>query len=63
MIGLEVGHASGAALRAGFRVNDEATDFSVGAGYATGGLRFDYAFVPYKLELGETHRLSLTAQF
>jgi len=63
MIGLEAGHASGAALRAGFRVNDEATDFSVGAGYATGGLRFDYAFVPYKLELGETHRLSLTAQF
>ena len=63
MLGAELAHGSGAALRAGLRVNDEATGFSVGAGYATEGLRLDYAFVPYRLELGETHRLSLSAQF
>jgi hypothetical protein len=63
MLGAELGHVSGAALRAGFRMNDEATNFSIGAGYATEALRFDYAFVPYRLEIGETHRLSLTAQF
>src|SRR5206468_9720457 len=56
MIGAEVAHGSGAALRAGFRLNDETTNFSVGAGYATQGLRLDYAFVPYRLEPGETHR-------
>ena len=63
MIGAEISHPSGAAIRAGFRLNDEATNFSVGAGYSTQGLRLDYAFVPYRLELGETHRLSLSAQF
>lgn len=63
MLGAEAAHASGAALRAGFRLNDEATNFSIGAGYGNEGLRFDYAFVPYRLEVGETHRLSLTAQF
>jgi hypothetical protein len=63
MLGAELGHVSGAAIRAGFRVNDETTNFSVGAGYATEGLKLDYAFVPYRLELGETHRISLSAQF
>ncbi len=63
MIGAELAHTSGAALRAGFRVNDQASNFSVGAGYATEGLHLDYAFVPYRLELGETHRVSLSAQF
>jgi hypothetical protein len=63
MIGAELAHGSGAAIRAGFRMNDESTNFSVGAGYATQGLRLDYAFVPYRLDLGETHRISLSAQF
>ena len=63
MVGAELAHPSGAALRGGLRINDEATSFSVGAGYATDALRLDYAFVPYRLELGETHRLSLTARF
>jgi hypothetical protein len=63
MHGAELGHGSGAAIRAGFRLNDESTNFSVGAGWATEGLRLDYAFVPYRLELGETHRVSLSAQF
>jgi hypothetical protein len=63
MLGAELSHASGAALRAGFRVNDEANDFSVGVGYATTAIRLDYAFVPYRMELGDTHRFSLSTQF
>ena len=63
MIGLEARHGSGAALRAGLRANDPTTSYSAGIGYSTQGLRLDYAYVPYRLELGETHRFSVSAQF
>lgn len=63
MVGAEARHSVGAAIRLGLRANDEATGFSAGAGYATGTLKLDYAYVPYNLELGETHRFSLSAQF
>jgi hypothetical protein len=63
MLGAELAHASGAALRLGFRANDEATRFGFGVGWALPVLRFDYAFVPYRLDLGDTHRVSFTAQF
>lgn len=63
MIGLEARHSSGAALRAGMRANDPTTNFSAGVGYSTRTLKLDYAFVPYRLELGETHRFSVSAQF
>ena len=45
------------------RFNDDASSVSMGAGYALGALRFDYAFVPLRLDLGDTHRLSFSAQF
>jgi hypothetical protein len=32
-------------------------------GYALPGMRLDYAFVPLRLDLGDTHRVSITAQF
>jgi hypothetical protein len=69
MMGVEVGTLGGtkgagaASLRAGLRVNDDATSFSLGAGYSLTGLRLDYAFVPLRLDLGDTHRVSFTAQF
>jgi hypothetical protein len=64
MVGAEIGApAAGAALRIGMRVNDSASSFAMGAGYTTGGLRLDYAFVPYKQDLGDTHRFSLAARF
>ena len=67
MLGLEVATATGpagsGALRAGYRFNDDATGFSVGAGYSFQALRLDYAFVPLRLDLGDTHRISFTAQF
>ena len=62
-IGGELNHPAGAAVRLGARVNDDATTLSVGAGYAMNPVRFDYAFVPYRLELGDTHQFSFTARF
>ena len=63
MVGVEIAHTLGAALRLGFRANDDATRFSIGSGVAVKGLELDYAFVPYRLELGDTHRISLGAAF
>ena len=62
-IGAELTHPTGAALRLGLRIHDDASTFSIGAGYALAPLRLDYAFVPYRLDLGDTHRFSFTARF
>jgi uncharacterized protein UPF0164 len=63
MSGAELAHPSGAALRLGVRLNDDANRLGAGVGYAIGGLRLDYAFVPYLLDLGDTHRFSFAARF
>jgi hypothetical protein len=63
MLGAELESAAGAALRAGFRANDDAQNVSYGVGYAREGLHLDYAFVPYRYELGDTHRIAFTVQF
>ncbi len=63
MLGGELAGAAGGALRAGFRLNDENAQFGIGAGYAVSALRFDYAFVPSSLDLGDTHRLSFSTRF
>lgn len=69
MIGVEVATGDGAngvgaaALRGGLRVNDDASSYSLGVGYLLRGLRVDYAFVPMRYDLGDTHRVAFTAQF
>jgi hypothetical protein len=63
MLGAELSQTMGAAVRMGMRANDDASSFSLGAGYGFQALRIDYAFVPYRLDLGDTHRLSFAAQF
>jgi hypothetical protein len=63
MAGAELTHPSGAAVRLGVRVNDPASSVSMGAGYGSRGFHLDYAFVPYRLDLGDTHRISFTARF
>jgi len=63
IVGAELADASGAALRFGVRANDDASTFSAGAGYALSGLQLDYAFVPFRLDLGDTHRISFTGKF
>ena len=63
LMGAELGDASGAALRLGLRVNDTSTSVSFGAGYALPGFSFDYAFVPLRDDLGDTHRFGFNAHF
>lgn len=63
MVGGEISHPSGAALRLGARVNDDASLLSAGVGYAMTSLRLDYAFVSGRLDLGDSHRVSFTAGF
>jgi len=69
MVGVEVATVGGAngvgavALRGGLRVNDDASSYSLGVGYALAGLRVDYAFVPMRFDLGDTQRIAFTAQF
>ena len=53
----------GAALRMGWRVNDDVANLSAGLGWVLGGASVDYAWVPSKLDLGDTHRFSLGARF
>lgn len=59
----ELGGLSGATLRGGFRVNDSAANLSLGLGYALTGLDLDYAWVPSRLDLEDTHRISFRARF
>ncbi len=61
--GAELDSPAGAALRFGVRAGDEVASWSAGAGWRTKALRIDYAFVPSKLELEDTHRFSLSAGF
>lgn len=63
MVGVEVIHVLGAALRAGLRVNDDTAGFGAGAGYRSGALEFDYAFVPMRLDLGDSHRFAFRTSF
>ena len=63
LVGAELGDASGSALRLGLRLNDTATTLSFGAGYALPGISFDYAFVPLRYDLGDTHRFGFSAHF
>lgn len=63
LAGAELTDPSGAALRLGFRANDASSGISFGAGYAISRVSLDYAFVPLKLDLGDTHRFAFTARF
>jgi hypothetical protein len=62
-LGGEVAGVGGAALRAGLRLDDGSANYSLGAGYAASALHLDYAFVPTRLDLGDTHRFSVSARF
>lgn len=62
-LGGELDSPAGAALRIGLRTGDDVASWSAGAGWRTGALRVDYAFIPSRLELEDTHRFSLSARF
>lgn len=63
LVGAEIEHSSGAALRAGYRINDDTASWSAGVGMRIGSVRLDYAFVPFDLDLGNTHRIGFVASF
>lgn len=63
IVGAELAADNGASVRAGLRANDDAQNLSFGAGYDMDALRLDYAWVPYRFELGDTHRMAFTIQF
>lgn len=62
-VGGELDSPAGAALRLGLRAGDDVASWSAGAGWRMEKLSVDYAFVPSKLDLDDTHRFSLTARF
>ena len=62
-VGGEIDSPAGAALRMGIRAGDDVASWSAGAGWRAQKLSVDYAFVPSKLDLDDTHRFSLTARF
>jgi hypothetical protein len=51
------------AVRAGYQTGYDAKNFSAGVGLREGILRFDYAFVPFRYDLGTTHTFSLGISF
>lgn len=47
-------------LRSGLQTGYDGRDFSAGAGFVYDQYRIDYAFVPYKYDLGNSHRFTFT---
>ncbi len=47
-------------LRAGYRFGYDTKNISAGAGFVRKNIRIDYAFTPYKNNLGDSHIFSLT---
>jgi hypothetical protein len=50
-------------LRLGYVFGSESYHFTTGAGISMDRYRFDYAFVPYRYDLGNTHRISAMIHF
>lgn len=51
------------AIRFGYQTGYDARSVSAGFGISYGLLRFDYAFVPFRYDLGSTHSVSLLFTF
>lgn len=62
-LGAELAAAAGASVRLGLRNGDDLTSFAAGLGYRRGMFGVDYAWVPAKLDFGDTHRFSFDVQF
>ncbi len=50
-------------LRAGYITGFDAKDITAGAGIKWGSFNFDYAFIPYKYDLGNSHTISVSYNF
>jgi hypothetical protein len=61
--GLEAIYDNIFAIRSGYQTNYETRDLSFGFGLIWGNLKFDYAYVPFKLSLGSGNIFSLAFKF
>lgn len=61
--GAEVDADGGVALRLGLREGDDIARVTAGLGYRRGDFGIDYAWLPSRLDLGDTHRFSFSARF
>ena len=59
-LGGEINYRSSLAIRGGYQIGYEAKGLSVGFGVQYSLLQFDYAFVPFLNQLGDTHTFALT---
>ena len=57
--GVEFEYSNMVALRFGYRTGWDNQNVAVGLGAKVSNFRFDYAYVPFYSDLGDTHRLSL----
>jgi hypothetical protein len=62
-MGLELEFMNMIALRTGYKMNYDTSDFTAGAGFMMNNYKIDYAFVPYSDDLGDTHKISLGVSF
>ena len=62
-VGGELDSPVGAAIRFGYRVNDDVASWSAGLGWRAKVIGVDYAYVPSKLDLDATHRFTLSTRF
>ncbi|KQC12928.1 MAG: hypothetical protein APR63_09830 [Desulfuromonas sp. SDB] len=58
-LGAEIVHSSGLALRAGGRFNSDTQSWTAGLGYSWKAICFDYAFLPYSEDLGNSHLITM----
>lgn len=62
-LGVEVFYDNLIALRGGYQTGYESRDFTAGIGLMWGNLKFDYAFLPFQLGLGNANLFSLQFKF
>ncbi len=59
-LGLEYTPLQWVSLRGGYKLNDDSSELTAGAGLSTTGWTLDYAFVPGDYSLGDSHRFTLS---
>jgi hypothetical protein len=62
-LGAEILYKNVLALRGGYQSGFESRGFTTGVGLTWGNLRFDYAFLPFSLGIGNANLLSLQFRF
>jgi hypothetical protein len=63
LFGAEFDYPHTFAVRLGYQTSYESKDFSAGIGIHCNIVRLDYAYVPFKYDLGTTHTFSLSIEF